>query len=172
MAETSDDSGEDEYESVRSKREPRKKRKKDLTPGKFKTHFIIVYFVYIWSAFYLLFEFQVYLKIHDILWTNFCKDSTLKWHQRNKHNLQRILRWFVYFILLFFNLCICVFTIFFQGIKKSCNWFIFFFQVETEEFIAGKSFDSFSQNTSRHEVQSKGSSKKAKKKKRKSIVGF
>ena len=33
MAETSDDSAEDEYESVRSKREPKKKRKKDLTPG-------------------------------------------------------------------------------------------------------------------------------------------
>ena len=33
VAETSDDSGKDEYESVRSKREPRKKRKKDLTPG-------------------------------------------------------------------------------------------------------------------------------------------
>ena len=61
---------------------------------------------------------------------------------------------------------------FFSGYKKNLEIDSYFFQVETEEFIAGKSFDSFSQNTSRHEVQSKGSSKKAKKKKRKSIVGF
>ena len=57
---------------------------------------------------------------------------------------------------------------FFHGNKKILKFIHIFFQVETEEFIAGKSFDSFS----RHEVQSKGSSKKAKKKKRKSIVGF
>ena len=59
-----------------------------------------------------------------------------------------------------------------MAIKNLEIYSYFFSQVETEEFIAGKSFDSFSQNTSRHEVQSKGSSKKAKKKKRKSIVGF
>ena len=76
VAETSDDSGEDEYESVRSKREPRKKRKKDLTPGKFITQILVLHIFCL--LFIYTFELQVYPKIHDILWTNFCKDSTLK----------------------------------------------------------------------------------------------
>ena len=77
-------------------------------------------------------------------------------------------------ILFFFQICVHLHfhDFFFHGNKKILKFIHIFFQVETEEFIAGKSFDSFSQNTSRHEVQSKGSSKKAKKKKRKSIVGF